>query len=93
VLSSHASGVSVLENANFYLFEGLGKNSPATTWISSEVTRVLSIRNRAAHPDVNGKIQKIDEDSVRKLLDDINVMLLKLSNVGIAIDRYRAQQG
>jgi len=53
----------------------------------SLIRRILDIRNRAAHADVNGKTQEIDEASVRRLIDDINVMLLRLSNVGIAIQK------
>lgn len=54
----------------------------------SLIARIIRIRNRAAHADTQGKMQEIDEASVRKLIDDINVMLLRLSNVGIAIQNH-----
>lgn len=56
----------------------------------SLIARIIRIRNRAAHADTQGKMQEIDEASVRKLIDDINVMLLRLSNVGIAIQNHRS---
>lgn len=55
----------------------------------SLIARIIRIRNRAAHANTQGEMQEIDEASVRKLIDDINVMLLRLSNVGIAIQNYR----
>lgn len=57
----------------------------------SLVGRILKIRNRAAHADVNGQNQEIDQDAVQALLEDISVLMLKLSNVGVAIRRAEVE--
>jgi hypothetical protein len=51
----------------------------------SLIERILRIRNKAAHACVDGKPQEIDQETINQLLDDINLVMLMLSNVGIAI--------
>ncbi len=51
------------------------------------IRRVLQVRNQAAHADVTGGKQEADEATVRKLMGDIMLVMLKLSNVHQAIHR------
>jgi hypothetical protein len=57
----------------------------------SPVARILDARNRAAHAHLEGKPQEIDAATVTKLIDDINLVMLRLSNVGIAIQQSRSE--
>jgi hypothetical protein len=57
----------------------------------SPVGRILDARNRAAHAHLEGKPQEIDAATVIKLIDDINLVMLRLSNVGISIQQSRSE--
>jgi hypothetical protein len=60
-------------------------NSPRKNGDKSTITRILEKRNLAAHARLEGIPEEIDEASVLQLMDDINLVMLKLTNIGIAI--------
>ena len=57
------------------------------------VVGILGHRNRAAHAGADGHPQEADRASILPMLTDLNIVIRKLSNAGIAIQQERARQG
>lgn len=57
------------------------------------VVGILGHRNRAAHAGADGHPQEADQASILPMLTDLNIVIRKLSNAGIAIQQERAAQG
>ena len=57
------------------------------------VVKILGHRNRAAHAGPDGHPQEADRASILPMLTDLNIVIRKLSNVGIAIQREQGSAG
>jgi len=47
--------------------------------------KILSIRNKAAHADLEGKHREVSKDEVLKMLEAVHILVYKLSLVGDVI--------